>query len=98
MSGKSHLTSVENSNLLNRFFLANPFYRGIIEIGILIGSGICGRVFAWDKLSVFPVTNVFGEILVFLAFACHGWTEKDHKQAQKHSGDIHKIIDSGIYA
>ena len=84
-------------NVFNVFFLSNPFYRGMFELFILIGTGICGLVFSWTRFSIFPVSNIFGCILVLLALAFHCWTEKDHKQAHEHSGNIEKIVISGIY-
>jgi protein-S-isoprenylcysteine O-methyltransferase Ste14 len=85
-------------NVFNVFFLSNPFYRGMFELFILIGTGICGLVFSWTRFSIFPVSNILGGILVLLAFAFHSWTEKDHKQAHEHSGNIEKIVITGVYA
>ncbi len=36
--------------------------------------------------------------MILLAFAFHWWTEKDHKQAHEHSGNIEKIVTTGVYA
>ena len=85
-------------NVFNVFFLSNPFYRGMAEIIILIGTGICGLVFSWKTFSIFPLSNILGGILILLAFAFHWWTEKDHKQAHEHSGNIEKIVITGVYA
>ena len=70
-------------NVLNAFFLSNPFYRGMAEKIILIVTGICGLVFSWKTFSIFPLSNILGGILVLLAYAFHRWTEKDHNQAIK---------------
>ena len=85
-------------NVFNIFFLSNPFYRGMFELFILIGMGIFGLVFSWTRFSFVPVSNIFGGILIPLAFAFHWWTEKDHKQAHEHSGNIKKIVITGVYA
>jgi protein-S-isoprenylcysteine O-methyltransferase Ste14 len=89
---------MKTGNVLNAFFLSNPFYRGMSELFILIGTGICGLVFSWTRFSIFPVSNIFGGILILLAFAFHSWTEKDHKQAHERSGNIEKIVTTGVYA
>ena len=85
-------------NSVNGFFLSNPFYRGMFELFILVGTGICGLVFSWKKFSVFPASNILGGIMILLAFAFHWWTEKDHKQAHEHSEKIEKIVTTGVYA
>ena len=85
-------------NVFNVFFLSNPLYRGMFELLILIGTGICGLVFSWIRFSIVPVSNILGCILVLLALAFHCWIEKDHKQAHEHSGNIEKIVITGVYA
>ncbi len=85
-------------NFFNCFLLSNPFYRGMFELMILIGTGISGLVFSWTRFSIFPVTNIFGSILIVLAFVFHWWTEKDHKQAHELSINIEKIVTTGIYS
>jgi protein-S-isoprenylcysteine O-methyltransferase Ste14 len=89
---------MKNYNILNAFFLSNPFYRGMAEKIILIGTGICGLVLSWKTFSIFPLSNILGGILVLLAYAFHRWTEKDHKQAHKESQDIEIIVTSGVYS
>jgi protein-S-isoprenylcysteine O-methyltransferase Ste14 len=85
-------------NVLNAFFLSNPFYRGMAEKIILIATGICGLVFSWKTFSIFPLSNILGCILVLLAYAFHRWTEKDHKQAHKESQDVETIVITGVYS
>ena len=84
-------------NVLNAFFLSNPFYRGMAEKIILIVTGICGLVFSWKTFSIFPLSNILGGILVLLAYAFHRWTEKHHNQAHKESQDIETIVTTGVY-
>jgi len=85
-------------NFFNVFFLSTPFYRGMAEKIILIGTGICGLVFSWKTFSIFPLSNILGGILVLLAYAFHRWTEKDHKQAHKESQDVETIVITGVYS
>jgi len=70
----------------------------MVESVILIGTGICGLIFSWTKFSIFPVSNIVGGVLIVLAFAFHGWAEKDLKQAHEQPGDIDTIVTTGIYA
>ena len=83
---------------VNAFFLSNPIYRGMAEKTILIGTGICGLVFSWKTFSIFPLSNIFGGILVTLAYVFHIWAEKDHRQAHERSQDINTIVTTGIYS
>ena len=85
-------------NVINSFFLSNPFYRGMAELSFLIGTGVCGLFFSWTKFAIIPVSNILGGILIFLALAFHWWTEKDHKQAHDHTENIEKIVTTGVYA
>jgi protein-S-isoprenylcysteine O-methyltransferase Ste14 len=85
-------------DVFNAFFLSNPLYRGMVEKIILIGSGICGLVFSWEKLSAFPLSNILGGILILLAFSFHQWAEKKHKQAHKKSKDIELLVTTGVYS
>jgi protein-S-isoprenylcysteine O-methyltransferase Ste14 len=85
-------------NVLNVFFLSNPLYRGMAEKIILIGTGICGLVFSWKTLSIFPLSNILGGILVLLALTFYRWAEKDHKQAHQESQNIETLVTTGIYS
>ena len=93
----------ENGNMkdlgvFDAFFISNPFYRGMAEKIILIATGICGSVFSWKTVSIFPVSNIIGCILVSVSFVFHKWAEKDHRQAHEQSGNINTIVTSGIFS
>jgi protein-S-isoprenylcysteine O-methyltransferase Ste14 len=85
-------------DLLDVLFLSNPFHRGMVEKLILIGTGICGRVFSWTEFSIFPLSNILGVILILLGYAFHRRTEKGHNQAHEESRDIDKIVTTGVYS
>jgi len=89
---------MESENILNRFFLSNPFYRGMCEKVILIGTGICGLFFSWSKLYVFPIMNIIGGLLIIFGIIFHMRAEKGHKQAHEQSEKIEKIVETGIYS
>lgn len=83
---------MKSCNVLNAFLLSNPFYRGMVEEIVLIGTGICGLIFSWKTFYIFPLSNILGGVLVLLSFAFHQWKEKNHKQAHKESRDIKTIV------
>jgi protein-S-isoprenylcysteine O-methyltransferase Ste14 len=89
---------MKSGNVFDAFFLSNPFYRGMVELFILIGTGVSGLVFSWTRFSLFPFSNILGGILIFLGFAFHWWTEKDHKMAHEQSRDIDVIVTTGVYS
>jgi protein-S-isoprenylcysteine O-methyltransferase Ste14 len=95
---KGEINEMKIGNGFNAFFLSNPFYRGMAEKMILIGTGICGLVFSWETFSIFPLSNILGVILVLLAYAFHRWTEKDHRQAHQESQDIEIIVTTGVFS
>jgi protein-S-isoprenylcysteine O-methyltransferase Ste14 len=90
--------NMKSSNILNAFFLSNPFYRGMVEQIILVGTGICGLVFSWKAFPVFPFSRILGAILIFLAIGFHGWAHKQHKQAHKNSKEIETIVTTGAFS
>jgi len=89
---------MKNGNVFDAFFLSNPFYRGMVALVILIGTGISGLVFSWTTFSIFPLSNIIGGVLILLGFVFHRWAERDHKMAHKQSRDIDMIVTTGIYS
>ena len=89
---------MEDGNVFDAFFLSNPFYRGMVVLVILIGTGICGLVFSWTKFSLFPLSNIVGGVLILLGFVFHRWAERDHKMAHQRSQDIDMIVTTGVYS
>ena len=85
-------------NVLNAFFLSNPFYRGMAEKIILVGTGICGLLFSWKTFPIFPLSHMLGGILIVLAYGFHQWAHKKHKQAHEESQEIETIISTGVFS
>ena len=89
---------MKTESKLSAFLLSNPLKRGVVEWIILVGTGICGLIFSWPRLSVFPVSNIIGGLIILFFFFFHWWAEKDHKQAHEQSDNIDKIITAGVYS
>ena len=85
-------------NVINAFFLSNLVYRGMAEKIILVGTGICGLVFSWEKFPLFPLSHVFGGVVIVLSYALHWWAHKRHKQAHEESSEIQAIVTAGIFS
>ena len=89
---------MKSCNVINAFFLSNPIYRGLAEMIILVGTGICGLVFSWKTFPFFPLLNVLGGILIILSFGFHGWAHKKHDQAHKDTEEIETIVTTGVFS
>lgn len=89
---------MKRHNVLNAFFLSNPFYRGIAEKIILAGTGICGLFFSWKTFPVFPLSHLSGGILILLAYGFHGWAHKKHEHAHTDSKEIETIVVTGAFS
>ena len=89
---------MKSSNVLNAFFLSNPFYRGMAEKIILVGTGICGLVFSWKTFPIFPLSHMLGGILILLAYVFHQWAHKKHKQAHEESQEIETVVTTGVFS
>jgi len=89
---------MKSHNVLNAFFLSSPFYRGMAEKIILVGTGICGLVFSWETFPVFPLSHMLGGILILLAYGFHQWAHKKHKQAHKESKEIETLVTTGVFS
>ena len=84
--------------LLDRYLLAKPNVRALIEWPILIGVGVTGTIFSLPTIPLFPATNVFGAILLITWFWIHGLSHKVHKQAHEQVESIEKLVTIGIYS
>ena len=89
---------MKKSNLITKLLLTNPFYRGIVEYAILIGTGILGLFFSWPKMPFFPMSNTTGGILLVAGLLFHVYAEKSHKQSHERSEAITQIVKNGMFS
>jgi protein-S-isoprenylcysteine O-methyltransferase Ste14 len=80
------------------FLLSNPFFRGMVELGVLVLTGTCGLAFTWTKFSIFPLSHIAGGALILFGLVFHCWTEKGHKMAHEQSRAIEKLVTTGVYS
>ena len=83
---------------MDLIFLANPGYLALVELSLLVGTGVLGWVFSWTKLPLFPVLNVIGVVLFLGSIVFHLYCERTHKQAHIQADDITHIVTTGIYS
>lgn len=85
-------------NWIDAIFLASPGHLGIVEAVFLGITAILGWIFSWPRMPFFPVLNIIGSVLFFVAIIFHIYFEKNHKQAHDRSDDITGIVSTGIYS
>jgi len=84
--------------LLRKYLLLKPTYRGIIDWGFLILSGIVGTICNVPFLPFSPISNIVGFALLCIGYLIHRAAHKVHKQAHRHVSKITKLATEGIYA
>jgi protein-S-isoprenylcysteine O-methyltransferase Ste14 len=89
---------MKSCNAIDAFFLSNPFYRGMAEKIILVGTGICGLAFSWKTFPIFPFSHMLGGVLIISAYGFHSWAHKKHKQAHDVSQQIETIVTAGVFS
>jgi protein-S-isoprenylcysteine O-methyltransferase Ste14 len=87
-----------NYVLLDRYLLAKPTIRMIIEWPILIGVSIIGTVFSLQTIPFYPISIIIGVILLVIGFIIHGSSHRIHKQAHQQSENIENLVTEGIYS
>ena len=89
---------MRNRKAIDVILLANPGHLALIELSLLVGTGVLGWVFSWPKLPLFPALNVIGGVLFLGAIAFHLYCERTHQQAHDQADDITHIVTSGVYS
>jgi len=84
--------------LLDKYLLAKPTIRMVIEWPILIGVGIIGTVFSLQRIPFSPISNIIGFILLLIGLIIHEYSHKIHKQAHQESEKIEKLVTHSIYS
>ena len=85
-------------SLLDKYFLAKPTIRMMIEWPIMLGIGIIGTVFSLQRIPFFPISNIVGVVLLVGGFIFHGVSHAIHEQAHQESEKIEKLVTEGIYS
>ena len=85
-------------NWIDVIFLASPSYLGIVEVIFFSVTAIIGWIYSWPRMPFFPILNIIGSAVFFVAIVFHLYFEKTHKQAHNRSDNITGIVSTGIYS
>lgn len=85
-------------SIFKQYLLMKPSLRMMIEWPILIGVGIVGTISSQFMIPFYPITNIFGIVILSIGFIIHGSSHKIHKRAHEQAEKIEKIVTSGIYS
>jgi len=88
---------------LDRYCLAKFTMGMTIEFPVLIGGGILGLIFSWQRFPFYPLANTLGVVLLVVGYVIHlGYA---HKELAKHGAHAHchslqamKLVTSGPYS
>jgi protein-S-isoprenylcysteine O-methyltransferase Ste14 len=89
---------MKKERLFDRYILAKPTARMLIEWPVLIGIGVTGTIFKLKTIPLFPVSNIVGFMLLGFGIIVHRLSHKVHKQAHQHSEKVEKLATGGIYS
>lgn len=89
---------MRKNSLLDKYLLAKPTIRMVLEWPILICLGIIGTVFSLQTIPFYPISNIFGFLILVIGIVIHESSHKIHKQAHQQSKGIEKLATQGIYS
>ncbi len=85
-------------SIFKRYLLMKPSLRMMIEWPVLIGVGIIGIIFHFSTFPFYPLTNIFGFVLLIAGFIIHRASHRVHKQAHLKSEKVERLVIEGIYS
>ena len=89
---------MKGQRLLNRYLLAKPTLRMVIEWPIIIVIGILGEIFSWVRIPLSPYSNLVGGAIFLGGWIFHVYCHRVHKQAHEQSQQIEGIVTTGVFS
>ncbi|MEA2055185.1 MAG: isoprenylcysteine carboxylmethyltransferase family protein [Candidatus Thermoplasmatota archaeon] len=94
---------MKKDSLLDRYLSAKFIIGATIKFPILIGGGTLGIIFSWLRLPFYPLSNIFGIILLVIGHVIHlGYSHKELRKygihPHQHSTEIERLVSSGLYS
>jgi hypothetical protein len=76
---------MKGQKLSNRYLLAKPSIRMVIEFPIIVIIGILGEIFSWLRIPWPPYSNLVNGAILIGGWIFHAYCHRIHKQAHKQS-------------
>ena len=89
---------VKGQNLIDRYLLAKPTLRMVIDFPIIVGMGILGEIFSWVRIPLSPYSNLVGGAILLGGWIFHAYCHRVHKQAHEQSEHIEGLITTGVFS
>lgn len=84
--------------VLNRYHLAKPTVRMVIEWPLIIVVGILGEVFSWARLPLSPYSHVLGGAALTVGAILHALCHRAHRRAHDQSEQIEGLVTTGLFS
>ncbi len=84
--------------LFDRYLLARPTVRMVVEWPIIIGTGILGLVFHWARIPFFPYSNLAGAAIMAAAWVFHQFSHRAHHHGHEQSEQIEGLVTTGVFS
>jgi len=89
---------MKGHTLLNKYLLAKPTLRMVIEWPIIIIIGILGEIFSWVRIPLSPYSNFVGGAILLGGWIFHAYCHRVHKQAHEQSQQIEGLVTIGVFS
>lgn len=89
---------MKGHTLLNKYLLAKPTLRMVIEWPIIIIIGILGEIFSWVRIPFSPYSNFAGGAIFLGGWIFHAYCHRVHRQAHEQSQQIEGLVTTGVFS
>ena len=89
---------MKGQKILDKYLLAKPILRMVIEWPIIIVVGILGEIFSWARIPLCPYSNFFGGGILLGGLIFHAHCHRVHKQAHEQSQQIEELVTTGVFS
>ena len=89
---------MKGEKLIDRYLLAKPTLRMVIELPIIVVMGILGEIFSWVRIPLSPYSNLVGGAVLLGGWLFHAYCHRVHKQAHEQSQQIEGLVTTGVFS
>jgi protein-S-isoprenylcysteine O-methyltransferase Ste14 len=89
---------MKRQTLVNRYLLAKPTLRMVIEWPVIITIGILGEILSWVRIPFSPYSNLAGAAVFVGGWIFHAYCHRTHKQAHEQSQHVEGLVTTGVFS